>query len=113
MLTWPTGRSTSTSHQQLDCYVEDLAGVNAAPISLKAKSLITYSSFVTSMSTEMEVVINYRYLPGAQNETIVKEVRIVAENLVQPFHFQRPYRMEAHNDHDNGISLDDENIPYI
>jgi hypothetical protein len=35
-------------------------------------------------------VVDYEYLTRSQNETVIKEVSIAGENVLQTFHFQTP-----------------------
>ena len=35
----------------------------------------------------MEVVIDYEYLTGARGETVLKEVSVAAENVIDTFRF--------------------------
>jgi hypothetical protein len=44
----------------------------------------------------MECVIDFKVLHGEQNEEIVKEVSVAAENVTETFHFKSPYPMSAH-----------------
>jgi len=60
----------------------------------------------------MEVVVDYEYLPGSQNETILKELSIAGENVLEKFHFQSPYAMRTHVDEENGLNWDDGHIAY-
>ena len=46
----------------------------------------------------MECVIDFKVLHGEQNE-IVKEVSVAAENVIETFHFKSPYPMSAHSSH--------------
>jgi hypothetical protein len=43
-----------------------------------------------------EVVIDFEYLKGRQDEIVVKELSIAAKDVIQTFHFQSPYGMEPH-----------------
>jgi len=49
-------------------------------------------------------VIDYEVLRGRQNEEVVKEVSVAAENVVETFHFKPPYPMKAHDSDRNGLS---------
>ena len=60
----------------------------------------------------MEVVVDYEYLTGSQNETVVKELSIAGENVLETFHFQSPYAMRPHGDQENGLNWDDGHIAY-
>ena len=60
----------------------------------------------------MEAVIDYEFLRGSQKEVIVKELCIVAKNVLQTFHFRSPYTMHPHGSAENGRNWDDGIIPY-
>ena len=64
------------------------------------------------MSTGMELVIDYEFLKGINDEVVIKEVGLVADNVVQTFHFKSPYKMASHGDVVNGLNWDDGHIPY-
>jgi hypothetical protein len=51
-----------------------------------------------------EVVIDFAYLRGRQEEIIVKELSIAAEDVIQTFHFQSPYGMQPHGSEANGLN---------
>ena len=38
----------------------------------------------------MEAVIIYEFLNGTQDENIIKELSIAAENVIHTFHFESP-----------------------
>jgi hypothetical protein len=42
------------------------------------------------MPTEMELVIDYQSLKSLNDEIVVKEVGLVADNIVQTFQFNIP-----------------------
>ena len=60
----------------------------------------------------MEVVVDYEFLKGTQNEVIVKELSIAAKNVLHTFHFRSPYTMHPHGSAENGLNWDDGIIPY-
>ena len=60
----------------------------------------------------MEVVIDYEFLRGNQDEVIVKELSLAAKNIIHTFHFQSPYGMTPHGSDENGLNWDDGHIPY-
>ena len=60
----------------------------------------------------MEVVIDYEFLKGQNDEVVIKEVGLAADNVVQTFHFKSPYKMAYHGDAGNGLNWDDGHIPY-
>jgi hypothetical protein len=55
----------------------------------------------------MEVVIDYEQLSGSQNETIIKELSIAGDNVVENFQFLSPYAKRPHGDTENGVNSDD------
>jgi hypothetical protein len=60
----------------------------------------------------MEQVIDYEFLKGLNDEVVIKEVGLVADNVVQTFDFKCPYKMESHGDVENGLNWADVHIPY-
>ena len=60
----------------------------------------------------MEVVINYEFLKGSQDEFNVKETAISANNLIHTLHFKNPNSMHTHGSTENGINWDDGQIDY-
>jgi len=60
----------------------------------------------------MEVVIDYEYLTGARGETVLKEVSVAAENVIDTFRFLPPYSMNPHSSPTSGLSWEDGLIPY-
>jgi hypothetical protein len=63
------------------------------------------------MPTGMEVVIDYEFLKGQNDEVVIKEVGLAADNVVQTFHFKSPYKMASHGDVENGLNWDDATYP--
>jgi hypothetical protein len=57
-------------------------------------------------------VIDYVVLRGRQNEEVVKEVSVAAENVVETFHFKPPHTMTAHGSYKNGLSWSDGQLDY-
>jgi hypothetical protein len=51
-------------------------------------------------------------LKGLNDEVVINEVGLVADNVVQTFKFKRPYKMAAHGDVENGLNWADGHIPY-
>ena len=43
------------------------------------------------MDIETVCVIDYEILRGRQNEEVVKEFSVAAENVIETFHFKSPY----------------------
>ena len=64
------------------------------------------------MDIESVCVIDYEVLRGRQNEEVVKEVSVAAENVVQTFHFKPPYTMPAHGSDKYGLSWSDGQVDY-
>ena len=60
----------------------------------------------------MEVVIGYEALKGSYNETVIKEIALVADGVIRTLHFQAPYDIQSHGSTENGLKLDDGHIPY-
>jgi hypothetical protein len=60
----------------------------------------------------MEFVIDFEVLHGEQNEEVVKEVSVAAENVIETFHFKSPYPMSAHGSDENGLSWADGQLDY-
>ena len=60
----------------------------------------------------MEVVVHYEYLTGTHRETVLKELSIAVENVLETFHFEIPYAMTPHGDIENGLNFDDKIITY-
>jgi hypothetical protein len=59
-----------------------------------------------------EVVIDFEYWRGRQNEIVVKELSIAAKDVIQRFHFQSPYEMQPHGYETNVLNWDDGYIHY-
>jgi len=64
------------------------------------------------MSTNIEVVIDYEYLKGRQNEMVVKELSVAAENVSDSFRFKNPYDMMPNGSDNNGLNWTDGHIAY-
>jgi len=60
----------------------------------------------------MECVIDCEVLHSEQNEEIVKEVSVAAENVIETFHFKSPYPMSVHGSEVNGLSWADGQLDY-
>jgi len=56
-------------------------------------------------------VIDYEVLRGRKNE-VFKEVSVVAENVIETFHFKSPYTMTAHGSGKKSLSLGDGQLDY-
>jgi hypothetical protein len=64
------------------------------------------------MPTGMELVIDYEILKGLNDEGVIKEAGLVADNVVQTFHFKSPYNTASHRDVENGLNWAVGHIPY-
>ena len=51
----------------------------------------------------LEFVIDYEQLNGTQNVTIIKELSIAGESVLETFQFLSPYAMRPHRDTENGV----------
>jgi len=59
-----------------------------------------------------EIVIDYEFLRGRQNETVVKELSVSSANAAETFLFKSPYRMTDHGFSENGLNWADGHIVY-
>jgi len=59
-----------------------------------------------------EVVIDYEFLRGRQNETVVKELSVASANAAETFLFKSPYKMADHGSSENGLNWADGHIEY-
>jgi len=60
----------------------------------------------------MEVVIDFEYLKGRQNEIVVKELSVASRNVTDSFRFKSPYNLATHGSDENGLNRDDGHINY-
>jgi hypothetical protein len=60
----------------------------------------------------MKVVIDYESLKGQHDETVVKELSLAADDVIQTWHFTSPYAKHNHGSLENGLNWDDGFIPY-
>jgi hypothetical protein len=113
MLTSPTVESINSSFPNSDRYV-GLAVVNAAAISIKANSLAANSSFETFTLTSKEVVVGIQVFSRRRHgETVVKEVSVASDVVIQIYHFENPCTMRRpRGDDENGFNLDDGHIAH-
>jgi len=56
------------------------------------------------MGSKMECVIDFEVLHGEQNDEVVKEVSVAAENVIETFYFKSPCPLSAHDSDENGLS---------
>jgi hypothetical protein len=54
-----------------------------------------------------EAVIDFEFLRGRQNETVVKELCIASSTASETFRFKSPYKMADHGPYENGINWAD------
>jgi len=59
-----------------------------------------------------EAVIDFEFLRGRQNETVVKELCVASATVSETFRFKSPYKLADHGSSDNGINLADGHIEY-
>ena len=52
----------------------------------------------------MEVVLNFEYLRGCQNEMVVKEVTVAGEIVSETFRFEPPCYMASHGSAENVLN---------
>jgi len=62
--------------------------------------------------TGWEVVIDFEFLRGWQNETIVKELCVTSAADSETFHFKSPYKMANHVSSEISLNLADRRIEY-
>jgi len=60
----------------------------------------------------MEVVIDYEFLRGRQNETVVKELCVASAAASETFRFNIPYKMADHGSSESGLNWADRHIEY-
>jgi len=60
----------------------------------------------------MEVFMDYEYLKGAKSKTVVKELSVAANEVLQTFRFRSTYPMNPHGSEENGLNWDDWIDPY-
>ena len=62
--------------------------------------------------SSIEAVIDYEFLRGRQNETIVKELCVASAIASEMLRFKSPYKMADHGSIENGINWSDGHIEY-
>ena len=60
----------------------------------------------------MELVTDYEALTGSHNETVIKEIALLADNVLQRLHFLAQYDMRPYGSAENGFNWNDAYIPY-
>jgi len=64
------------------------------------------------MAGGREVVINYEFVRGHQNETVVKKLCVASSAASVTFHFKSPYKMADHGSLENGLKWADGRMEY-
>jgi len=59
-----------------------------------------------------EPVIDFEFLRGRQNETVVKELCVDSATASEMFRFKSPYKMAYHGSSENGINWAEGHIEY-
>jgi hypothetical protein len=59
-----------------------------------------------------EAVIDFEFLRGRQNKTVVKELCVASATASETFRFKSPYKMADHGSSENGINWTDGHIEY-
>jgi len=60
----------------------------------------------------MEVVIDFEFLRGRQNEIVVKELSVATAKVSETFRFKSPYIMAFDDSNENGLNWEDGYIAY-
>jgi hypothetical protein len=76
----------------------------------KRMSPLSHLSFRNCIA--IDVVIDYVSLKGTHNETVIKEIALVADSVIRIPHFQAPYDMQPHGSAENRFNLDEGHIFY-
>jgi len=61
----------------------------------------------------MEVIIDFEFLRGRQNEIVIKELSVAAANLSETFRFKSPHIMAFHGSDEIGLYWEDGHIAYL
>jgi len=59
-----------------------------------------------------EAVIDFDFLRGRQNETVVRELCVASATASERFRFKSPYKIADHGSSENGIHCADRHIDY-
>jgi len=62
------------------------------------------------MTGGREVVIDFEFLRGRQNKTVVKELCVTSVGASETFRFKSTYEMADHGSTENGINWSDGHI---
>ena len=57
-------------------------------------------------------MIDYEFLRGRQDETVVKELRVASAAASETFRFKSPYKMADHGSTENGLNSSDGHTEY-
>ena len=57
-------------------------------------------------------MINYEFLRGRQNETVVKEFSVASADASETFRFMSPYKMVDHGSSEKGLNWADGHIEH-
>jgi len=52
-----------------------------------------------------EVVVDFEFLRGRQNDTVVKELSVDSANAAKTFRFKRPHKMADHGSSEYGQNI--------
>jgi len=85
---------------------------NSAPAFYKRLVLYVVTIFSAILAAYIEVVIDFEYLKGRQNEIVVKIISVASRNLTDSFRFKSHYNMATHGSDENGLNWDDGHINY-
>ena len=66
----------------------------------------------SNMTGGREGLIDYEFLRGRQNETVVKELCVISAEASETLRFKSPYKMADHGSSDNGLNWADGHIEY-
>jgi len=64
------------------------------------------------MAEVREAVIDYEFLRGRQNETVVKDLCVAGGAASETFRLKNPYKVADHGSIDSGKNWNDVNIEY-
>ena len=80
------------------------AGVNDAVAAYKRQVLSKIPTFLVYMAgARRDAVIDFEFLRGRQNETVVKEHCVASATTNETFWFNGPYKMADHRSSENGV----------
>ena len=80
---------------------------------IKGEYFLGYYHSLSNMAVSSRVaVIDYEFLRGRQNETVVKELCVASALASETFRFKPPYKMADHGSTESGINWIDDHIEY-